>query len=73
MTTKKKRHGPTMFTVFGFYRDNNQRAGFTAWGTTPEKAEASAIRQGVKMGGDFVPVVTLRGPVTAAGSKAEVG
>lgn len=50
------------YTVYGFYEDNGgQRAGFLVKAKTPNAAEAQAIRDGKKNGGEFVPVVVLAG------------
>lgn len=54
------------YTVFGFYEDNNQRAGFHVEAKNPDHAEKRAIKiASVDMGGDFVPVVVLGGYIQA--------
>lgn len=57
------------YSVFGFYSDNDQRAGFQVQAASPDQAEKTAIRQGAKNEGEFVPVVVLEGDHRAVDTK----
>lgn len=63
LKTQDRHH--SRFTVFGYYSDNDQRAGFDVKAADAPEAERKAIARGKKMGGVFVPVVVLPGVVRA--------
>lgn len=61
--------GKIKYTVFGYYADNDQRAGFEVTATSPDEAEDKAAKRGALCGGDFRTCAVLKGKHRACESR----